>query len=230
MAISLQNQHTTGSFINVRISFSVPRDKWLAIYSAKFPNLQFNLLSALSLSEHQGNFLVQVKGEDLTQFWDDFSTFYDSKKYQLILQDSQTLLMNVLFQSPWVLWTLMEPQVIILFPIVIRKGSLTIDLIAPSKKIDSVFKKPIWQNLGLTIKYLGKFCACPKLTKHQNLILTYALEYGLFDIPRGKSLTEAADLISEKGPDTKISVSALSENLRRISKKLSEFYVKCLEL
>ncbi len=230
MDASLQSFHTTGSIINVRVSFSIPSDKWLAIYSNKYPNLQFSLLSTLSLSEQQGNCLIQIKGEGLTKFWDDFSTFYDSKKYQLILQDSQTLLMNVIFRSPWVLWTLMEPQLIILFPIMIRKGILSIDLIAPSKKIDDVFKKPFWKSLGLNIKYLGKYCSCPKLTKHQNRILSYALEYGLFDIPRKKSLTEAADLISEKSPDSKISVSALSENLRRISKKLSESYIKCSEL
>ena len=230
MVQSLQNFHTTGSIINVRLSFIIPADKWLSVYSIKYPDLQFSLLSTLSLSEHQGNCLIQIKGDSLTKFWDDFSTIYDSKKYQLILQDSQSLLMNVIFESPWVLFTLMEPQLIILFPIVIRKGQLSIDLIAPTKKIENVFKKPFWKNLGLNIKYLGKYCSCPKLTKHQNQILHYALEYGLFDIPRKESLTDAAGLFSEKSADSKISVSALSENLRRISKKLSESYVKCLEV
>ncbi|MHA1520156.1 MAG: helix-turn-helix domain-containing protein [Promethearchaeota archaeon] len=229
MVTSLQNFHTTGSIINVKISFAIPKDKWLSIYSLKYSDLQFSLLSTLSLSENQGNCLIQVKGDSLTKYWDEFSTVYDSKKYQLILQDSQSMLMNVIFESPWVLFTLMEPQLIILFPIVIRKGEISINLIAPSKKIETIFKKPFWKDLGLKIKYLGKYCSCPKLTKHQNQILYYALDYGLFDIPRKESLTDAAHLISEKSADSKISVSALSENLRRISKKLSESYVKCLE-
>ena len=226
MATSLQNIHTTGSITHTQVSFSVPKDKWLAKYSIKYPHIQFELLSSLALSENQGNCLIQVKGEHLTQFWDDFSSYYDSKKYQIILQDTHTLLMNVIFDAPFVLWTIMDTQLIIMFPIVIKNGALSIDIIAPRKKIEDLFKKPYWKNLGLAIKHLGEVSSTPKLSSHQNRIVDYALEYGLFDIPRKKSLTEAAVLISEKNPENTMSVSALSENLRRISKKLVVSYVK----
>jgi len=230
MTTSLQTFHTTGSIIHVQVTFSVPKDKWLAQYSVKYPELQFELLSSLALSENQGNCLIQVKGEHMGMFWDDFSSYYDSKKYQIILQDSHTLLMNVIFDAPFVLWTIMDTQLIILFPIVIRKGRLSIDIIAPRKKIEDLFKKPYWKKLDLSIKRMGKVSSTPKLSPHQNRIVDYALEYGLFDIPRKKSLTEAAAVISENNPQNTMSVSALSENLRRISKKLVESYVKGREI
>ena len=173
---------------------------------------------------------MQIKGDNLEPFWNDFSTFYNSKKYQIIFQDFQktpsTLLMNVIFDSPFILWSIMESQLIVLFPIEIRDGKLTIDIVAPRKVIDDLFKKPYWKKLDLSIKYFGKVSPTPVLTAHQNRIVDYALEYGLFDIPRKKSLTEAAALISKKNPENSMSVSALSENLRRISKKLVEAYVK----
>ncbi|MHA1745735.1 MAG: hypothetical protein ACTSWW_07035 [Promethearchaeota archaeon] len=233
LVTSLQSFHTTGSIINVKVTFSIPKDKWLARYSTKFPQIQFNLLSTLALSKFQGNCVMQVQGENLPAFWEEFSASNESKRCQIIYQDfsrsvqkHDVLLMNVIFDSPWVLFTIMEPQSIVLFPIVIQKGKLMIDLIAPGKRIDELFKKPYWKPLGLSITHVGKFGPAPKLSSHQQRILNYALEYGLFNIPRDYSLTVAADLISKANSKDKMSVSALSENLRRISKRLSESYAQ----
>ncbi len=226
MVTSLESFHTTGSIINVKVNFSIPKEKWLAAYSTQYPNLHFNLLSTLSISKNRGSCILQINGMGLEKFWNDFSSMYDSKKYQIILHDEESLLMNMFFDSPWILWTIMEPQVIVLFPILIQDGKLSMDLIAPQKKIDEVFKKPLWKDLDLSLKFVGNFQPTLPLPKRQHRILEYALDYGLFDIPRRKSLTEAADSISEDNPEYKLSVSALSENLRKINKKLAESYMK----
>ena len=230
---SLQSFHTTGSIINVKVTFSIPKDKWLAQFSIKYPQIQFNLLSTLALSKTQGNCVMQVQGENIPAFWEEFSASDESKRCQIIYQDfsrtvqkQNVLLMNVVFDSPWVLFTIMEPQSIVLFPIHILKGKLTINLIAPQKKIDALFKKPYWKPLGLSLSHVGIFGPAPKISAHQQRILDYALEYGLFNIPRDYSLTEAADLISNANPKDKMSVSALSENLRRLNKKLAESYAQ----
>ena len=225
MVEKLDKFHKTTTVVNTHISFQVPKARWLSKYSYKYPQLQFSILSLLSISKEQGNCLLHIKGPKIASFYKEFSKNFDPKKYQMILKESGEILMNILMDAPWVIWSIIEPQVIILYPITIRNGKITIELIAPIRKIEEIFRKPKWKKLNLKLKVTAKYCGAPALNKHQKYILDKAMEYGLFEIPRKKSLTEAVELLEEEG--YKISVSALSENVRRINKKLSECYMNC---
>lgn len=225
MDTQLDDFHKTSTIISTQVSFSVPKQRWLATYSYRYPQLEFEILSLLSISKEQGNCLLHIKGTKINSFYKEFSKNYDPKKYQMILKESGELLMNIIFDSPWVIAEFSIPQVIILYPIKIQNGKITIELIAPKRKIEEIFRKPKWKQLNLKINIAAKYCGAPSLNKHQKYILDKAVEYGLFDIPRKKSLTEAVELLEEEG--YKISVSALSENIRRIGKKLAECYMNC---
>ena len=226
MVEHLDDIHKTTTIISTQVQFLVPKQRWLGIYSLKYPQLQFDILSLLSISKERGNCLLHIKGNKIITFFKEFSKEHDPKLYQLILQEKGEILMNIIFDAPWVIWSIVEPQVIILYPIRIQNGKIQIELIAPIKKIEEIFRKPIWEKLKIKFKVARKFCAKdPTLNPHQKNILDRAMEFGLFDIPRKTSYTEAVEKLGKSG--VTMSVSALSENIRRISKKLAECYVNC---
>jgi len=175
----------------------------------------------LLLSKNTGSGLFQIKGKksNLGKFWDEFSQFYKVEKFTLIFQDQNSILVNILFDNPWVIQTLMEAQqFIIQYPILIRRGTVSIDLIAPRNKIDLIFTNPDWKAVDISVKKIKQYCPDSLLSPRQSDILNLALDNGYFDIPRKKSLSELAE-------DLHISPTALSENLRRINKKLANNYL-----
>ncbi|MHA1110887.1 MAG: hypothetical protein ACTSRE_07265 [Promethearchaeota archaeon] len=225
MVEDIKDIHKTTTIISTQVTFSIPPKRWISTYSLKYPQLEFEILSLLSISEEQGNCLFRIKGNKLLSFYNEFSREYDSTKFQLAKKDKDEIMFSTVFASPWVIWSMISPQVIILYPIKIQNGKITIEIIAPVKKIEEIFRKPIWKKLNLKFKVAKKYCGAPTLNDHQKFMLDKAMEYGLFDIPRPNSLTKAVELLEQSG--VKMSVSALSENIRRISKKLAECYVNC---
>jgi predicted DNA binding protein len=208
--------------VQLKFSFPIPTKKWLARFSMKFDDLQINLLSMLLLSKKQGSGLFQIQGgnkQHLDEFWQDFIEFSNSSKYTLIFRDERTILVNILSSDPWVLHTLMDAQFILLFPILIRNGSISIELIAPRNKIDLIFNNPEWKKVNISIKQIGSYCPDSLLSLRQSDILRSALHNGFFDIPRKKSLSDLAEVLQ-------ISPSALSENIRRINKKLAQHFLQ----
>ena len=208
--------------VELKFSFPIPSSKWLSRFSFSYPSLQINMLSTLILSKNQGSALFQIKGgkkKVLDNFWNEFCEFYDADKYTLVYRDATSILISVLSSdSPWVLHTLIEAHFVLLFPIKIRNGSISIELIAPRHKIDLIFNNPAWKNVDISIEQIGQYCPDSLLSERQLNVLHLALQHGFFDIPRKTSLSGLAGGL-------KISPSALSENLRRINKKLAENYL-----
>ncbi len=225
MVEDLEDIHKTTTVISTQVNFSVPKQRWLSVYSIKYPNLLFSILKMRSITEEQGNCLLYVKGQKTKSFFKEFSKDMEPGKYERLVDVPGEIMMNVTFDGPWVINAIRGPQIILLYPIKIQKGTITLELIAPIRKIEEIFRKPIWEKLTLKFNVAKKYCGAPTLNLHQKKILDKAMEFGLFDIPRKKSLTEAVDELEKSG--IKMSVSALSENIRRISKKLAECYMNC---
>ncbi|MHA1718211.1 MAG: helix-turn-helix domain-containing protein [Promethearchaeota archaeon] len=207
----------------LNFSLSIPPEKWLAKFSMSYPHLQFIMLSMLPFSENQGNALLQIKGPNLTQFWDEFKKFNEKKRNEMIFRDKNSILLNILMSDPWVLQTILDAQLLLRFPIIIQNGKISIELIGSRNKIDQLFNHKNWKKADIAIKQIKKYCPNSLLTPRQLEILNKALINGFFDIPRKKSLSIMAKEIG-------ISPSALSENIRRINKKLAEHYISCLDL
>ena len=213
----------SGEVVQLNFSLSIPPEKWLSKFSISYPDLQFNLLSMLPLSKNQGNTLLQVKGLNLEQFWDEFSKFYEKHNYNLIFNDDKTILLNFIVSDPWILQTIFNAQLFLRFPVLVQKGNITIELIGSRKKIDQLINNnENWKDVEISIQQIRKYCPDSLLTPRQLEILSQSLINGFFDIPRKKSLSLLAKEIG-------ISPSALSENVRRINKKLAEHYISCLD-
>ena len=126
--------------VQLNFSLAIPPEKWLAKYSFAYPQLQFNLLSMLLLSTNQGNTLLQVKGVNLDQFWDEFSKSSVNEKCKVIFQDKNSILLNMIMKDPWVLQTIFEAQLLLQFPITIHNGKISIKLIGSREKINYLLK------------------------------------------------------------------------------------------
>jgi predicted DNA binding protein len=207
--------------VQLKFSFTIPTNRWLGQISVKYPLLQFNVLSTLLLKKNQVNSLIQIKGVKLDNFWNDLSNTYDEEKYALVFRDTNTILINIIFDGPWILQNIMDAQLIIRFPLIISNGMISIELIAKRNKIELMFKNPKWKGINVSVKQIGQYCPDSLLTPKQTDILIHALKNGFYDIPRKKTLSSMASALN-------LSPSALSENIRRINKKLSENYLDCI--
>ena len=152
-----------------------------------------------------------------------FPNHPDKINYNLIFQDKNSILMNMKRGDPWVLQTIFDAQLLLQFPILVMNGKIFLQLVGSRKKIDELFSSnENWKEVDISIKQVKKYCPDSLLTPRQFEILNQSLINGFFDIPRKKSLSVLAE-------DIGISPSALSENIRRINKKLAEHYISCLD-
>ncbi|QEE17149.1 helix-turn-helix domain-containing protein [Promethearchaeum syntrophicum] len=210
--------------VQLNFSILVPPKKWLSKFSLLFPQLQFNLMSMVPISKNQGNLLLQIKGLKLNQFWEKFTKTSEKINYNLIFQDKNSILMNILMGDPWILQTIFDAQLLLQFPFLLMNGKIFLQLVGSRKKIDELFSSNAhWKEIDISIKKIRKYCPDSLLTPRQFEILNQSLNNGFFDIPRKKSLSVLAEEIG-------ISPSALSENIRRINKKLAEHYISCIDL
>ncbi|MHA1617850.1 MAG: helix-turn-helix domain-containing protein [Promethearchaeota archaeon] len=208
--------------IQLKFTFSIPESKWLSKFSRSYPLLQFKLLSLLPFSKNQGYCLLQIDGMNLSEFWEEFEPVYEEKNFHLIFKDEKSIALNIVIQDTWVLNMIMEAQAVLNFPIIIHDGIVLFELIAPRSKINQIFNNSSWKKLDVSIKQMGRYSVSSILSPRQSEILTKALANGYFETPREISLTEFSKSLN-------ISPTALSSNLRRISKKLGENYLNSFD-
>ena len=120
-------------------------------------------------------------------------------------------------EDPWILDKIVETGIPLQYPIEIKNGVASIELITERNKIDMFLQELEHMEIDYTIKSIGRYQNFPLLTDIQKNLLTEAYNRGYFEIPRNLSLTGLAKELN-------ISASSTSETLRRIFKKLSEQY------
>ncbi len=204
--------------VQVIFSFTIPDKRWLYLFSSKFTELDFGILSLLPLSKRRGNCLLQVKGINFSAFLHDFREYYKEDQYVILNEAPSSLLINVKMANPWFLQTIIDTDLILHYPIRIKSGAITIELIAERNKIDQMFTRFDKKNVNYTIIHIGHYSSSPILTPRQEIILQRLLEDGYYEIPRRKSLSTFAK-------EFKISPTSLSEMIRRISRNLARYYL-----
>ena len=110
--------------VQLNFSLSIPSGRWLAKYSVIYPQLQFNLLTMVPISKSQGNTLLKVNGNNLDQFWEEFTKVRIKKNYTLIFKDKNIILLNMMMKDPWVLQTIFDAHLLIQFPILMQNGKM----------------------------------------------------------------------------------------------------------
>jgi predicted DNA binding protein len=200
--------------VQARFKAKIPAGKWIARYSLKYSDMTFSVLSMLLLDDKTGNVVFQVEGTHVRDIVQDFKSSSPVNNYVILHESPGLLILNVNMNEPLILAAFVETSVPVKYPIVIKAGEATIELVAERLRIDSLLSAIERAGMLPAIHRIGRQAWQPLLTSRQRAILETALESGYFDIPRGIELRNLAHGLG-------ISASTLSENLRRIMRKLA---------
>jgi predicted DNA binding protein len=204
--------------VQIKLSIDIPQDKWLATFNKKYPELNFQILSNFLIGENTGITSFQIRGASVKQFISDFKDSLAKKSSQILFEGENLVILNVKEVDPWILNTLVKTELLVSYPVLVKKGKIRMEAITNRSKVDKFLTQLKKKDIGAKIERIGYYYKSTLLTQRQNEIVNLAYEKGFFNIPRNISLSLFAK-------DLKISKSALSETLRRIFKKLANNYL-----
>jgi len=204
--------------VQIKLSIDIPKDKWLATFNKKYPELNFHILSNFLIGDYSGITSFQIRGTSVKHFIADFKEKSAEKTAQILYEGEDLVILNVKEDDPWILNTLVKTELLISYPVLVKNGKLRIEAITNRSKVDNFLTRLKKKDIKAKIERIGYYYKSTLLTQRQNEIVNLAYENGYFNIPRSISLSEFAK-------DLSISKSALSETLRRIFKKLANNYL-----
>jgi len=204
--------------VQIKLSIDIPKDKWLATFNKKYPELNFHILSNFLIGDYSGITSFQIRGTSVKHFIADFKEKSAEKTTQILYEGEDLVILNVKEDDPWILNTLVKTELLISYPVLVKNGKLRIEAITNRSKVDNFLTRLKKKDIKAKIERIGYYYKSTLLTQRQNEIVNLAYENGYFNIPRSISLSEFAK-------DLKVSKSALSETLRRIFKKLANNYL-----
>jgi len=204
--------------VQIKLSIDIPQDKWLATFNKKYPELNFQILSNFLIGENTGITSFQIRGASVKQFISDFKDSLAKKTSQILFEGENLVILNVKEVDPWILNTLVKTELLVSYPVLVKRGKIRMEAITNRSKVDKFLTQLKKKDIGAKIERIGYYYKSTLLTQRQNEIVNLAYEKGFFNIPRSISLSLFAK-------DLKISKSALSETLRRIFKKLANNYL-----
>ncbi|MHA1196471.1 MAG: helix-turn-helix domain-containing protein [Promethearchaeota archaeon] len=211
------------NIVHVKFKIAIPKSKLLSNLSIKYPELDFKILSKLFLSEEKSLTLLQIIGSTTKQFILDFGNISSKINYQILFKSEDMALLSLESADPWILNAFIKSQLLLVYPLILKQGFAYIDAIDEHSKINNFLLELERKEIKYFIQSIGEFRNSILLTKRQKEILLKAYSRGYFEIPRKISLSKLAK-------ELKISPSSLSETLRRITKKLSNFYLKSINI
>ena len=201
------------------LEFNVPETKCLYRISKKHPNLAFKNISMLPLPDDMGNTLVEVASVGVKNLIEDLKKERNIIDHSIVLETQDHTLVNIKVEDPMVLKLLTKHHVIIDYPLMVQDGIAQVNLIGERKDIDGILTDLEKKRVNFKIISLGaQEDPHEILTGKQKDVLVKSLEKGFFEIPRKISLTDLAK-------EFDVSPAALSEMLRRLSKRLAEHYM-----
>jgi len=204
--------------VQIKLSIEIPQDKWLATFNKNYPELNFHILSNFPIGENLGITSFQIRGPSVKRFISDFREKLTEKTAQILYEGESLVILNVKEVDPWILNTLVKTELLISYPVLVKDGKIRIEAITNRSKVDKFLIQLNKKGIKAKIERIGYYYKSTLLTQRQNEIISLAYQNGFFNIPRKVSLSEFAN-------DLSISKSALSETLRRISKKLAKHYL-----
>jgi len=211
-----------GEIASARILVDFPEQFWLSAASRSYPHVTFEILSILptSLVGDPNTFvdteLVKINSVEwsaILEIIENHPSLIEIHKWDV--QESEVLI-NVKAKNAFILRSLIESECILNYPIMVKNGQGTWELISARKKIDALLE--LFEETGISYSMLSinpyRLGASQlTLTKHQEMVLEKALALGYYEIPRRITLSELATQLN-------MAKSSLSGILRRISRNL----------
>jgi len=204
--------------VQVHFKITIPEEKWLAKLNRKYSELTFNMLSKYLIDEKTGNTLFELKGHAIKNFLEDLKKLLKPSDFTILHAGNNFLLVNVKTKDPWVLNALIKTELLLIYPLKVKQGKIQINAITNRKKIDKFLSVLEKKHIPFSITSIGKYKRGFILSERQRDILKRVYKEGYYEIPRKFNQKSLALKFN-------ISPSALSENLRRIHRKLAEHYL-----
>ncbi len=214
-----------GDVVSAKLKITLPRENWIGSVSVSFPDVAFEILSLLPAEANQEE---RTKGQLIQNALIRITSIEWPKVLDLIRSHPSVLTLHMWEKSPEkislaiksidviLLKTLIQGECILKYPILVKKGQSTWNLIAPRIKIDRLLE--LFDEMGIiyilaSIEGYDVPLNRIVLSKRQQEVMEAALGLGYYEIPRRINLTD----LSQK---LKLAKSSLSNILRRISKHL----------
>jgi predicted DNA binding protein len=205
--------------VQIKIVFSLPEQRCMFRLSKLYPDLIFKNISMLPILENMGNTLVEVSGSRAQKLLDDMKKEKNIASAKIVLDSPEQVLINVHVNEAIILNLLGETKVIIDYPLIFQDGQGFLTLIGERSDIDALLTRFEERGIDFTIKSIGGTNSKEILSEKQKDVLVKSLKAGFFETPRKVSLTNLAK-------EFDVSPTALSEMIRRLSKRLAEHYVQ----
>ncbi|MGV9173825.1 MAG: helix-turn-helix domain-containing protein [Promethearchaeia archaeon] len=205
-------------FVQARIEIEIPASKWLSQFNQEFPDLNIEIISKFLLEDNIVNTLIEVQGSNISSFLDNLKKMKKPLNFQILFKEIDMVILNVKVKDPWILTALVETELFVEYPILVKEGHLYIETISERTIIDDFLKNLEVKGIDFTLKSVGYYRRNPILTKKQQELVKLAYKEGFYQIPRNISMKDIADQLN-------ISRSAVSEMLRRINRSLVENYL-----
>ena len=194
------------------------QDHWLGRFSTAHPDLHIEALHWAAIDERTSVLDYWIAGVPAGLWTQEIASNPDVRKVDPLAESGEGGLYRVVQQMNPVVHLYRRLQLPLRFPLVIRGGVITWEVMARNSELDSILAFFRKRKLDVAISSVRRELGTgqiPVLTPHQRVLLTAALRAGYFAVPRGVSLTELARKLGR-------SKSSVSEALAHIEQRLLE--------
>lgn len=204
--------------VRLKTKIGADDDNWLAAVSTDFSDAEFKILS----SNPTGNGVLEVAevttpdGDAIVRRFDDAP---EVRSYDVLHSDEGTVLIQFVLPMPSSYEARRATGNLPRFPIVIRDGWLSSELIGSQEQLSEYTAELAAADIPYEIVSLTQsYDASGLLTERQREFITEAVERGYYDSPRGCTLIELAETFE-------VSQSAASGILHRAEGRIIKEFI-----
>ncbi|MBD3212587.1 MAG: hypothetical protein GF311_08260 [Candidatus Lokiarchaeota archaeon] len=198
------NSNTKSNIVLVNLEMELPEKSLISRISVEYSNYQIKVISII-----KSNHLIQIEGYQVNQL----KLHSNYAEISIIDQEQDYILLNIKTEQSKILNTLSSSTVHLIYPLIITKGKLLLEIIAQREEIDKWLNKTEEFKIKTKIQSIGQYTKKSQLTAKQLSLLRSAFDQGYFEIPRKIDMKGLANQFN-------VSKSALSEMFRRAIKNL----------
>jgi predicted DNA binding protein len=205
--------------VQAQFAIAAPPDDgmWFSRLTHGYPDVQVKIVFMLPIGASGGNILLIFKGHDRSRCVSELRTGTGIVSSFILHEEKNKIFVNIKSDRTPILHALIDLEIPLKYPITVEAGNLIINQVTERKNLDDFLTRMTSQGYVITLLRIGRVNTRSLLTETQEKILQAAIRVKYFEIPRG---TKLQDLASEIG----IGTSSLSEDMRRIFKKLALNY------
>lgn len=203
------------------LTVTMPEQLWLQQVSTDYPEVKFQLLSAIPGSE-SGFALTRLVGPTVSGAIDDLDNHPQISNLSLVEQSDERATVHFETTAPLLFFSSQASEIAIDLPIEIQNGEATVEVSGSREQLADLARWLEQIGLRYQIKHVTERLHESQLLSERQLeVIVVAVEEGYYDTPRRCSLTEIAEHLD-------IAKSTCSETLHRAEEAIIKRFVEDL--